>query len=236
MTQLLTCDSCQKAYICNYHEHWFTIRKIGSQWFNLNSLLSGPDLISDTYLSLFLTQLESEGYTVFVVNGILPESRADDVLSKIKIDPIPKPKISNVKTEAVKLVETTYKGSDGFTDEERNELKDTIAKSLKSREEEDQRQFEMAMALSIALSKAESSQPSSSGSAASQQQSSSSFSNEPSTSGSIGASATVTSASNVNTTSNSINANFDLEFREEENFLTEEEMLEAALQMSLEAT
>lgn len=31
------------------------------QWFNLNSLLMGPELISDTYLALFLAQLQQEG-------------------------------------------------------------------------------------------------------------------------------------------------------------------------------
>uniref|UniRef100_A0A3B5A4U3 ubiquitinyl hydrolase 1 n=1 Tax=Stegastes partitus TaxID=144197 RepID=A0A3B5A4U3_9TELE len=30
-------------------------------WFNLNSLLTGPELISDTYLALFLAQLQQEG-------------------------------------------------------------------------------------------------------------------------------------------------------------------------------
>uniref|UniRef100_A0A8C6SR40 ubiquitinyl hydrolase 1 n=1 Tax=Neogobius melanostomus TaxID=47308 RepID=A0A8C6SR40_9GOBI len=51
----------EKAFICNYKEHWFTIRKLGQQWFNLNSLLTGPELISDTYLALFLAQLQQEG-------------------------------------------------------------------------------------------------------------------------------------------------------------------------------
>ena len=53
--------SQQSAYICNFRDHWFTVRKLGYQWFNLNSLLTGPELISDTYLSLFLTQLQQEG-------------------------------------------------------------------------------------------------------------------------------------------------------------------------------
>lgn len=50
-----------RAYICNYKGHWFTIRKLGSQWFNLNSMLSGPQLISDTYLAMYLAQLLQEG-------------------------------------------------------------------------------------------------------------------------------------------------------------------------------
>ncbi|TRY72970.1 hypothetical protein TCAL_15693, partial [Tigriopus californicus] len=52
----------QSAFICNYREHWFTIRRIGNQWFNLNSLLTGPELVSDTYLSLFLAQLQQVTY------------------------------------------------------------------------------------------------------------------------------------------------------------------------------
>ncbi|KAK7504899.1 hypothetical protein BaRGS_00003927 [Batillaria attramentaria] len=50
----------QQAYICNFRQHWFCVRKLGNQWFNLNSLLTGPELISNTYLSLFLTQLQQE--------------------------------------------------------------------------------------------------------------------------------------------------------------------------------
>ncbi|XP_039286661.1 ataxin-3 isoform X2 [Nilaparvata lugens] len=68
------------AYICNYRDHWFTIRKLGHQWFNLNSLLKGPELISDTYLSLFLAQQQQEGYSIFVVLGDLPACTADEML------------------------------------------------------------------------------------------------------------------------------------------------------------
>lgn len=32
-----------------------------TQWFNLDSLLKKPKLVSDTYLCLFLTQLQMEG-------------------------------------------------------------------------------------------------------------------------------------------------------------------------------
>lgn len=70
------------AYICNYKEHWFTIRKLGGRWFNLNSLLSGPQPISRTYLALFLAQLQQEGYSIFVVVGELPQCQADDFLEE----------------------------------------------------------------------------------------------------------------------------------------------------------
>lgn len=69
-----------QAYICNYHDHWFTIRKLGRQWFNLNSMLSGPQLISDTYLSVYLAQLQHEGYSIFVVSGALPDCQAHEML------------------------------------------------------------------------------------------------------------------------------------------------------------
>ncbi|XP_032819911.1 ataxin-3 isoform X1 [Petromyzon marinus] len=70
----------EMAFICNYKEHWLTVRKLGNQWFNLNSLLSGPELISDTYLSLFLAQLQQEGYAIFAVRGSFPECEADQLL------------------------------------------------------------------------------------------------------------------------------------------------------------
>ncbi|GIX91315.1 ataxin-3 [Caerostris extrusa] len=68
------------AYICNFRDHWITIRKLGNQWFNLNSLLEGPELISDTFLALFLAQLQNEGYSIFIVDGKLPECSADKLL------------------------------------------------------------------------------------------------------------------------------------------------------------
>lgn len=86
------------AFICNYKDHWFTIRKLGSQWFNLNSLLAKPELISDTYLALFLAQLQQEGYSIFVVFGNLPECEADELL---KLKPaVPYSKTSVVSKNA----------------------------------------------------------------------------------------------------------------------------------------
>ncbi|XP_011498964.1 PREDICTED: ataxin-3-like isoform X2 [Ceratosolen solmsi marchali] len=72
--------SQMKAYICNYKGHWFTIRKLGNQWFNLNSMLSGPQLISDTYLAMYLAQLIQEGYSIFIVIGTFPTCKAEEVL------------------------------------------------------------------------------------------------------------------------------------------------------------
>lgn len=85
-------DPCKlRAFICNYKDHWLTIRRLGNQWFNLNSLLNGPELISDTYLTLLLAQLKNEGYSIFVVLGELPECEADQLLRINPAEPILRP-------------------------------------------------------------------------------------------------------------------------------------------------
>ncbi|KAK6107681.1 Josephin family protein [Brugia pahangi] len=76
-----------RAYICNLNEHWFAVRRLGFQWFTLNSLLPTPRLISDTYLSLFFAQLINDGYSIFVVEGVLPLCTADEQLSQFPVDP-----------------------------------------------------------------------------------------------------------------------------------------------------
>ncbi|XP_031563609.1 ataxin-3-like isoform X2 [Actinia tenebrosa] len=84
----------QKAYICNLQQHWFTIRKLGYQWFNINSIKTEPELISETYLSLYLTQLQAEGYSIFVVKGDIISCEADQLLKLFPAKPkkqTPKP-------------------------------------------------------------------------------------------------------------------------------------------------
>lgn len=88
--------SQMEAYICNYKGHWFTIRKIGKQWFNLNSMLNGPQLISDTYLAMTLAQLLHGGYSIFIVMGTLPECPADDVLMKNPVVVVPEKRSTSI--------------------------------------------------------------------------------------------------------------------------------------------
>ncbi|XP_074886049.1 ataxin-3 isoform X2 [Buteo buteo] len=68
------------------------------QWFNLNSLLMGPELISDTYLALFLAQLQQEGYSIFVVKGDLPDCEADQLLQMIRVQQMQRPKLIGEET------------------------------------------------------------------------------------------------------------------------------------------
>jgi len=74
----------EKAFICNLMDHWFTIRKIGGEWYNLNSLYKKVERLAVTYLQVYLEQLKTEGYTVFVIRGNLPACEADIFFSSTK--------------------------------------------------------------------------------------------------------------------------------------------------------
>lgn len=141
----------QKAYICNLQEHWFTLRKIGTQWFNLNSLLSGPELISDTYLSLLLTQLQQDGYSIFIVTGIFPDCQADRTLATTKVTQAVKPSlIAESKKKYGSFDHIGEKrGADGFTDDERKQMESAIQMSLNSNAEDERKQLEAALAASL---------------------------------------------------------------------------------------
>ncbi|KAJ3381731.1 Ataxin-3 [Lobulomyces angularis] len=64
------------AYILNRNEHWFTLRKFGNCWYMLNSLNPTPAVIPETYLYNF-SDLQREGYSIFIIRGDLPTSSAD---------------------------------------------------------------------------------------------------------------------------------------------------------------
>lgn len=56
-----------EGFVCHSHDHWFCIRKINGDWFNLNSLLRQPERVSDFRLSAYLAQLRAEGWRIFLV-------------------------------------------------------------------------------------------------------------------------------------------------------------------------
>ncbi|NXX89830.1 ATX3 protein, partial [Centropus bengalensis] len=131
----------EKSFICNYKEHWFTIRKLGKQWFNLNSLLMGPELISDTYLALFLAQLQQEGYSIFVVKGELPDCEADQLLQMIRVQQMQRPKL--IGEEAVQSRDQRLPTSDVDQAIEVNHPFDGTGML-----DEDEENFQRALALS----------------------------------------------------------------------------------------
>ncbi|GAB5573108.1 ataxin-3 isoform X8 [Prionailurus iriomotensis] len=137
----------ERSFICNYKEHWFTVRKLGKQWFNLNSLLTGPELISDTYLALFLAQLQQEGYSIFVVKGDLPDCEADQLLQMIRVQQMHRPKLigeelAQLKEQRVQKtdLERVLEANDGsgMLDEDEEDLQRALALSRQEIDMEDE--------------------------------------------------------------------------------------------------
>ena len=98
----------EKAYVLNLNEHWYALRKFGDsddRWYDLNSMNNNPKHISKTYLGMLLDQMETEGYSIFVAKGEIPETEADQIAKMIPVPP----------AEALKPLPI----SDGDTDLER---------------------------------------------------------------------------------------------------------------------
>ncbi|KAJ6499279.1 Josephin-domain-containing protein [Mycena sanguinolenta] len=79
----------QLAFVLNYEQHWFTLRRFGPHWFNLNSFTK-PEWISKLYLGMVLQQAEADGYSVFAVtladpssSTTLPHTEADELANTI---------------------------------------------------------------------------------------------------------------------------------------------------------
>ncbi|XP_055144364.1 ataxin-3 isoform X6 [Symphalangus syndactylus] len=117
------------------------------QWFNLNSLLTGPELISDTYLALFLAQLQQEGYSIFVVKGDLPDCEADQLLQMIRVQQMHRPKLIGEelaqlkeqrvhKTDLERVLETN--DGSGMLDEDEEDLQRALALSRQEIDMEDE--------------------------------------------------------------------------------------------------
>ncbi|XP_074091526.1 ataxin-3 isoform X3 [Macrotis lagotis] len=120
------------------------------QWFNLNSLLTGPELISDTYLALFLAQLQQEGYSIFVVKGDLPDCEADQLLQMIRVQQMHRPRLIGEelaqlkdqrmqKTDLEQSLELShsYDGT-GMLDEDEENLRRALALSRQEIDMEDE--------------------------------------------------------------------------------------------------
>eukprot|EP00986_Skeletonema_menzelii_P000018 scaffold5_cov144-Skeletonema_menzelii.AAC.4 len=60
------------GFICNRSSHWFAIRKINDRYWNLNSTLERPEVISHFRLAAEVEALQTSGYSVFCVVDSLP--------------------------------------------------------------------------------------------------------------------------------------------------------------------
>lgn len=73
-------DQCH-AFIANQGEHWLCQRRIGDDWWNLNSLLDAPAFLRRFHVEAYLASLVDQGYDLFLVKGDLPP--ANDTLDGV---------------------------------------------------------------------------------------------------------------------------------------------------------
>jgi Ataxin-3 len=58
-----------EGFICNKHSHWFAIRNIEGNYWNLNSTKDQPERISHFHLASDLATMMADGYSVFCVTN-----------------------------------------------------------------------------------------------------------------------------------------------------------------------
>lgn len=68
-TAVLQNPQKETGFILNRSEHWFSLRRLGQYWFDLNSTQEKPKYVSDAHLGMLLSQMKQDGYSVFVVRG-----------------------------------------------------------------------------------------------------------------------------------------------------------------------
>ncbi|KAF9964080.1 Ataxin-3 [Mortierella alpina] len=128
----------EAAFICNLEQHWYTLRRFGpstQRWYDLNSLHPRPQHMSATYLGMTLSQLETEGYSIFVVRPLVKDdnvSAASTEMSPAAIERTPSLPIKSAEpaaTSATPLPATAV----GFLSE-RQEMERIRRQRLEERE------------------------------------------------------------------------------------------------------
>uniref|UniRef100_A0A2I3HQR1 ubiquitinyl hydrolase 1 n=1 Tax=Nomascus leucogenys TaxID=61853 RepID=A0A2I3HQR1_NOMLE len=129
----------ERSFICNYKEHWFTVRKLGKQV----TFLTLPCLFF-LYLSTEFLRL---CYSIFVVKGDLPDCEADQLLQMIRVQQMHRPKLIGEelaqlkeqrvhKTDLERVLETN--DGSGMLDEDEEDLQRALALSRQEIDMEDE--------------------------------------------------------------------------------------------------
>eukprot|EP00437_Effrenium_voratum_P063875 CAMPEP_0181503332 /NCGR_PEP_ID=MMETSP1110-20121109/56869_1 /TAXON_ID=174948 /ORGANISM="Symbiodinium sp., Strain CCMP421" /LENGTH=169 /DNA_ID=CAMNT_0023632045 /DNA_START=186 /DNA_END=692 /DNA_ORIENTATION=- len=71
------------AFILNKTQHWFSIRRIGQEWFDLNSCMDKPQHYTDADLRWHISEAVRDGYSVFVVRGGFPRCSLEEDHKKL---------------------------------------------------------------------------------------------------------------------------------------------------------
>jgi ataxin-3 len=61
-----------QGFLCHKSDHWFAIRKVGGRFWNLNSTLKVPVVVSHFQLATEMETWRGQGYTIFCVPSGLP--------------------------------------------------------------------------------------------------------------------------------------------------------------------
>lgn len=67
----------QNAFLVFQRGRWFTLRRFGKHWMNLNDVNKRPCQILPVHLAISISHLQDDGCTTYVVRGSLPPCRAD---------------------------------------------------------------------------------------------------------------------------------------------------------------
>jgi Ataxin-3 len=62
-----------QGFLCHKSDHWFSIRFIADRFWNLNSILERPVVVSHFQLATEMEKWRGDGYTIFCVQTGLPE-------------------------------------------------------------------------------------------------------------------------------------------------------------------
>lgn len=76
-------NSKETGFILNKREHWFSIRRIGNEWFDLNSCLKVPRHYNAADVRWHISDAVKEGYSVFVVRGKFPRCALEEDHKKL---------------------------------------------------------------------------------------------------------------------------------------------------------
>lgn len=69
-------DECE-GLVLNLSAHWYAIRLVFGEYYDINSTLKAPKRISRFFLTAYIAQLQAEGWSVFTVQGTLPHPIKD---------------------------------------------------------------------------------------------------------------------------------------------------------------
>lgn len=140
--------TAENAFVINRENHWFTIRKIGNNWWNLDSLLDKPEHISSFYLSALLSQYRNEGCVIFLVLGNLPPagSYSYSINDNFSIAWHRETSLLKGQNNSINLCQTHENRALDFNDV----LRDTSSTQMTSFKSEDE-DLELVMALSASM-------------------------------------------------------------------------------------